>query len=64
MAKAQMKKMGVDKINRRVSGNWRRIVGAYPVDTMTGERMKADYRGRKKYKKGSYRGHLFSYNMV
>ena len=45
MAKAQMKKMGADKINKRMRYNWRRVVGAYPTDVMTGEKIKEDYHG-------------------
>ena len=62
MAKAQMKKMGVDKINKRMRGNWRRVVNAYPTDTMTGEKMRDGYHGRKKYRPVSYTNHLFFYN--
>lgn len=62
MAKAQMKKMGADKINKRMRYNWRRVVGAYPIDTMTGEKMREDYHGRKEYRPGTYSNHLFFYN--
>ena len=62
MAKAQMKKMGADKINKRMHYNWRRVVGAYPIDTMTGEKMKPEYHGRKEYRPGTYSNHLFFYN--
>lgn len=62
MAKAQMKKMGADKINKRMRHNWRRVLDAYPIDTMTGERMKEGYRGRKEYRPGTYMNHLFHYD--
>ena len=63
MAKAKMKRMGASKVNRAIgSGRWRSIVGAYPIDTITGERMKRNYHGQKKYKPGSYANHLFSYS--
>lgn len=62
MAKAKMKEMGVDKINKRMRGNWRRVIGAYPTNTETGEKMRDGYHGRKKYRPGSYISHLFHYN--
>ena len=62
IAKAQMKRMGADKINKRMRHNWRRIIGAYPTDVMTGKEMAKDYHGRKEYRKGSYSNHLFFYN--
>lgn len=62
MAKAQMKKMGADKINKRMSYNWRRVIGAYPTNVMTGEKMKSGYFGRKKYRLGTYMNHLFRYD--
>lgn len=62
MAKAQMKKMGVNKVNKRMRGNWRQVVNAYPVDVGTGEQVKKTYYGRKKYRSGSYTGHLLRYN--
>lgn len=64
MAKAQVRKAGAGHVNKVISnGRWRQFVGAYPVDTMTGKKMKKDYHGRKKYRKGSYSNHLFSYSM-
>ena len=62
MAKAKMKEMGVDKINKRMRGNWRRVINAYPTDIMTGEKMRDGYHGRKKYRPVSYTNHLFHYN--
>ena len=62
MAKAQMKKTGVDNINMRMRYHWRRIVGAYPTDVVTGEKMKPDYHGHKEYRPGTYMNHLFHYD--
>lgn len=62
MVKTQMKKMGMHKINKRMRYSWRRIMGAYPTDTITGKEMAKDYHGRKEYRKGSYNSHLFFYN--
>ena len=62
MAKAQMKKTGMNKINKRMRYNWRRIIGAYPTDVITGEMMAKNYHGSKEYQKGSYSNHLFFYN--
>ena len=54
MAKAKMAQMGYSKIN------WREIIGAYPVNIITGQQMSKSFRGRKKNKKGSYSS-LFAY---
>lgn len=61
MAKAKMKEMGYSKVNKRMDrGRWREIVGAYPVNLFTGEKMSVNFRGRKKNKSGSYSS-LFAY---
>ena len=62
MTKAQMRKMGVSKINKRMRYNWRKVIGAYPMDVTTGKEMAKDYHGHKEYHKGSYSKHLFFYN--
>ena len=63
MAKAQMKKMGSDKINKRMShGRWRQFVGAYPINVVSGKKMEKGYRGQKQYRPGSRNNHLFFYN--
>lgn len=61
MAKAQMKKMGVDKINKRMS-YWRKLIDAYPINIVTGEKMQEGYHGPKKQKRGNGGNHLFYYN--
>lgn len=61
MAKAKMKEMGYSKVNKRLDrGRWREIVGAYPANLFTGEKMSMSFRGRKKNKPGSYNS-LFAY---
>lgn len=60
LAKAKMTQMGYSKVNKRMRGNWREIVGAYPVNLFTGKKMSKSFRGRKQNKKGSY-SHLFAY---
>ena len=60
MAKAKMAQMGYSKINKRMRGNWREIVGAYPVNLFTGKKMSKSFHGRKRNKPGSY-GSLFAY---
>ena len=60
MAKAKMAQMGYSKVNKRMRGNWREIIGAYPVNLFTGKKMSKSFRGRKRNKPGSY-GSLFAY---
>lgn len=60
MAKAKMKEMGYSKVNKRMRGNWREIIGAYPVNLFTGKKMSKSFHGRKRNKPGSY-GSLFAY---
>ena len=60
MAKAKMAQMGYSKINKRMRGNWREIIGAYPVNLFTGKKMSKNFHGRKRNKPGSY-GSLFAY---
>lgn len=61
MAKAKMAQMGYSKINKRMrKGYWREIIGAYPVNLVTGKKMSKNFRGRKRNKPGSY-SHLFAY---
>ena len=60
MAKAKMAQMGYSKINKRMRGNWREIIGAYPVNIITGQQMSKSFHGRKRNKPGSY-GSLFAY---
>jgi len=63
MAKAKMKEMGYSKINKRMDhGRWREVVGAYPVNVVTGQEMSKSFCGKKKYQRGpgSLR-HLFAY---
>lgn len=38
MAKAKMAQMGYSKVNKRMRGNWREIIGAYPVNLFTGKK--------------------------
>lgn len=60
MAKAKMAQMGYSKVNKRMRGNWREIIGAYPVNLFTGKKMSKSFYGRKRNKPGSY-GSLFAY---
>ncbi len=60
MAKAKMAQMGYSKVNKRMRGNWREIIGAYPVNLFTGKKMSKSFHGRKRNKPGSY-GSLFAY---
>lgn len=60
MAKAKMARMGYSKVNSRMRGHWREIVGAFPVNVFTGKEMSKNFHGKKKYKAGHY-GHLFAY---
>lgn len=60
MAKAKMAQMGYSKVNKRMRGNWREVIGAYPVNIFTGKKMPKSFRGRKRNKPGSY-GSLFAY---
>lgn len=62
MAKAEMERRGYSKVNRRMRmpGGWRAVVGAYPINRVTGAKMSRSYHGEKKYKKG-HRSHLFAY---
>lgn len=56
MARAKMKRMGYSNVNLKM----REIIGAYPVNIITGQQMSKSFRGRKKNKKGSYSS-LFAY---
>ncbi|MEY8404375.1 hypothetical protein AALA54_13745 [Oscillospiraceae bacterium 44-34] len=60
MARAKMKRMGYSNVNLKMRGHWREIIGAYPVNIITGQQMSKSFRGRKKNKKGSYSS-LFAY---
>lgn len=60
MAKVKMAQAGYTKINRRVRFGWREAVKAYPVNTVTGEKMAKNFHGRKRNKKGCYKT-LFAY---
>lgn len=60
MAKAKMARMGYSKVNKRMKYHWREIVGAYPVNLITGMKMSKSYHGRKRNKAGSYSS-LFAY---
>lgn len=60
MARAKMKKMGYSNVNLKMRGHWREIIGAYPVNIITGKQMSKNFHGRKKNKKGSYSS-LFAY---
>lgn len=61
MARIKMTRLGVSKVNKRMNhGRWREIIGAYPVNLNTGERMTKGFRGSKRYKKGA-RNPLFVY---
>ena len=60
MAKAKMAQMGYSKVNKRMRGNWREIIGAYPVNLFTGKKMSKSFHGRKRNKPGSYSS-LFAY---
>lgn len=55
-----MAQMGYSKVNKRMRGNWREIIGAYPVNLFTGKKMSKSFHGRKRNKPGSY-GSLFAY---
>ena len=59
MAKAKMAQMGYSKINKRMS-HWREIVGAYPVNIITGKKMSRSFHGNKRNKPGCYSS-LFAY---
>lgn len=63
MAKAEMERCGYSKVNRRMShsyGGWRAVIGAYPINLVTGKKMAGNYHGQKKYPKGNH-SHLFVY---
>ncbi len=60
MARTKMKKMGYSNVNLKMRGHWREIVGAYPVNIITGAPMNKGFRGKKKYKAGHI-GHIFAY---
>ncbi len=60
MAKAKMAQMGYSKINKRMRYNWRELVGAFPVNVVTGKEMSKSFHGKKRYKAGHYQ-HLFAY---
>lgn len=61
MAKAKMAQMGYSWPNKRMRhGQWRQLVGAYPVSLTTGKQMKKGWYGKKKYDPGHV-GHLFVY---
>ena len=62
IARSKLKDMGCDHINKRLRYNWRRVIGAYPVNVVTGERMNDSYHGTQEHKPGDTR-HLFSYAM-
>lgn len=62
MARAKLKEMGCDHVNKRMRYNWRRVIGAYPVNTVTGKRMNEGYHGKQYHKPGAA-WHLFSYTM-
>ena len=48
MAKSNMRRAGMDKINRKMKANtWRRVVGAWPDDVETGKEMSHSHVGRK-----------------
>lgn len=55
-----LRNMAKAKINKRMRGNWREIIGAYPVNLFTGKKMSKSFHGRKRNKPGSY-GSLFAY---
>lgn len=61
MARAKMTRKGYSKVNKRMGhGFWRTVVNAYPVNTVTGEKMSKKFRGFKRNKKGSHNS-LFAY---
>lgn len=65
MAKEYLRRSGAAHANKVIgNGRWRQFVGAYPVDTVTGERMQKNYHGRKKYRRGTYNNHLFFYDRL
>ena len=39
MARAKMKRMGYSNVNLKMRGHWREIIGAYPVNIITGQQM-------------------------
>lgn len=56
IAKAEMKKAGMDHINRKMRGNtWRRVVNAWPTDVRTDKPMRHDYIGMKDQKTPDHR---------
>lgn len=60
MAKAKMARMGYSKINKRMRGHWREVIGAYPINIITDRQMSKSFHGRKRNKPGSYSS-LFAY---
>ena len=62
IAKAKMKRGGVERINRKMSDNWRKIAGARPIDLDTGKRVDVEFQARKK-KHGRYEPCRFVYDM-
>lgn len=66
MARATLNNIGCDHVNKRMRDNWRRVIGAYPVNTVTGKRMNEGYHGKqmnKRKNKSETAQHLFSYTM-
>lgn len=60
MAKAKMARMGYSKINKCMDNDrWCEVIGAYPVNVVTGKRMSKSFHGKKKPKSGDR--HLFVY---
>lgn len=48
LAKANMERSGMNRINRKMKDNtWRRVTGAWPLEADTGKRMGHGYHGRK-----------------
>lgn len=60
MARFQMTRLGYSKVNKRLGRSWREMTNAYPVNIVTGEKMRRSFRGHKRNKKGSYSS-LFAY---
>ena len=62
MAKAKMAAMGYGNVNRRMRNNqWRKVTGAYPTEIHMGKKMRSDFHGQKRYKKGGRQNPVFVY---
>lgn len=56
MAKAEMVHRGYSKVNRRMShsyGGWRAVIGAYPINLVTGKKMPGTTAVRRSIRRGT-----------